>query len=147
MRKKVHIDVWAGVVMLLASGWWLNEARRFPEVPRRFPMFVGFAFALVAVLILLGGLRKTKAAAAKQENPQAVIRLSEFKYVLIGFAGIVCYALLISVIHFFPATLIFVPAMMLFMRVRSWKQIVLTDLILNGLLYLVFVVELKISLP
>jgi len=147
MKKKLHVDVYAGIVMLAAAVWWMVEASHFPVVPRRFPMFVGGAFALVAVLIAVSGIRKSLAIWKKNGAPLSVIEWSGFKYTLIGFAGIVGYAVMINYIHFFPATLIFVPLAMLFLRVRKWYQIVLTDLILNGLIYLVFVVELKITLP
>ena len=147
MKKKLHIDVYAGIVMIAFAAWWILEASKFPVVPRRFPMFVGIAFALVAVLIIIGGIKKSKASWTANEEPKAVIQWSGFKYTLIGFAGIVLYAVAINYIHFFPATLIFVPLMMLFLRVRKWYQIVLTDLILNGLIWLVFVYELKITLP
>ena len=147
MKKKLHIDIYAGLVMIAFAAWWMIEASKFPVVPRRFPIFVGVAFALVAVLIIVGGVRKTKAAQASEEKPKAVIEWSGFRYTLLGFGLIVAYALAINYIHFFPATLIFVPVMMLVLRVRNWYQIVLTDPILNGLIYLVFVVELQISLP
>lgn len=147
MKKKLHVDIYAGIVMLAFSAWWMLTAAKFPVVPRRFPMFVGAAFALVAVLIIIGGIRKSKDAWAKQEVPKAIIQWSGFKYTLIGFAGIVLYAVAMNYIHFFPATLIFVPLMMLFLRVRKWYQIVLTDVILNGLIWLIFVYELKITLP
>ena len=147
MKKKLHIDVYAGLVMLAFAAWWMIEASHFPVVPRRFPMFVGAAFARVAVLIMIGGIRKSKACWAANENPKPVIQLSGFKYTLLGFGLIVLYVVAINYIHFFPATLIFVPVMMLVLRVRKWYQIVLTDLILNGLLWLIFVYELKITLP
>ena len=147
MKKKLHVDIYAGLVMIAFAAWWMIEASGFPVVPQRFPMFVGVAFTLVAVLIIIGGIRKTRAAQASEEKPKAVIEWSGFKYTLIGFGLIVAYALAIRFIHFFPATIIFVPVMMLVLRVRKWYQIVLTDLILNGLIYLIFVVELKITLP
>ena len=147
MKKKLHIDVYAGIVMLAFAAWWMIESSHFPVVPQRFPMFVGVAFALIAILILIGGIKKSKASWAVNENPKPVIQWSGFKYTLIGFAGIVLYVVAIRYIHFFPATLIFVPLMMLFLRIRKWYQIVLTDLILNGLIWLIFVYELKIRLP
>ena len=147
MKKKLHVDIYAGLVMIAFAAWWMIEASGFPVVPQRFPMFVGVAFTLVAVLIIIGGIRKTRAAQASEEKPKAVIEWSGFKYTLIGFGLIVAYALAIRFIHFFPATIIFVPVMMLVLLVRKWYQIVLTDLILNGLIYLIFVVELKITLP
>ena len=147
MKKKLHVDIYAGLVMIAFAVWWMIEASGFPEVPRRFPMFVGIAFAFVAVLIIINGIRKTGAARQSGEEQKAVIEWSGFKYTLIGFGLIVAYALAINYIHFFPATIIFVPVLMLLLRVRKWYQIVLTDLILNGLIYLVFVVELQITLP
>ncbi len=147
MKRKLHIDIYAGLVMIAFAVWWMVEASKFPAVPRRFPMFVGVMFALVAILIIIGGIRKGKAARASGEKQKAVIEWAGFKYTLLGFGLIVVYALAINFIHFFPATLIFVPVMMLVLRVRKWYQIVLTDLILNGLIYLIFVVELKITLP
>lgn len=147
MKKKLHIDIYAGLVMIAFAAWWLIEAAKFPVVPRRFPMFVGIAFMLVSVLIIIGGIKKSKAAGNSEENQKPVIQWSGFKYTLLGFGLIVAYALAINYIHFFPATAIFVPVLMILLRVRKWYQIVLTDLILNGLIYLVFVVELQITLP
>ncbi len=147
MKKKLHIDVYAGLVMIAFAVWWMIEASKFPVVPQRFPMFVGVAFALIAVLIIISGIKKSKVAQSSEEKPKAVIEWSGFKYTLLGFGLIVAYALAINFIHFFPATFIFVPVMMVLLRVRKWYQIILTDLILNGLIYLVFVVELQISLP
>lgn len=144
MKSKLHADVYAGIVMILFAVFWGKIAIGFPEVPRRFPLFIAFAFAIIGALVALGGFRKMRAAGGETVSP---FSWSKFKYVAVGFAMTAAYAFLMSAIHFFPATLIFVPALMLFMRVRKPILLIATDLILNGFLYLMFIVLLKIQLP
>lgn len=144
MNKKLHVDVYAGGVMILFAIFWGKIALGFPEVPRRFPMFIACAFALIGVLVALGGVKKTRASGGETDSP---IVWGKFKYVAVGFAMIAVYAFLMNTIHFFPATLIFTPVLMYFLRVRKPIVLIATDLILNGCLYLMFIVLLKIQLP
>ena len=144
MKKHLHADVIAGAVMIVFALIWGKMALGFPEIPRRFPLFVSFAFILIGILVLIGGIRKMNAAGEEAVSP---IQWEKFRYVLAGFAIIVGYAVLMGTIHFFPATLIFVPVMMLFLRIRNPIQIVVTDLVLNGFLYWMFIIMLKIQLP
>lgn len=144
MKNKLHTDVYAGIVMILFAAFWGKIAIGFPEVPRRFPLFIAFAFAFIGVLVALGGVRKMKASGGEFVSP---FSWNRFKYVVGGFTMIAVYAFLMNAIHFFPATLFFVPVLMLFLRVRKPVLLIAADLILNGFLYLMFIVLLKIQLP
>ena len=144
MKKGLHADVWAGIVMILFAIFWGKIALGFPEVPRRFPIFVSGAFLLIGVLIAWGGFRKMKDSGGAVQSP---IQWEKFRFVIVGFALIVLYAFLMAKIHFFPATAIFMVLMMLFLRIRNPIQIIVTDLALNGFLYWMFIIMLKIQLP
>ena len=144
MKKHLHADVIAGGIMIVFALIWGKIALGFPEIPRRFPLFVSVAFIFLGAIILIGGIRKTNSNDEKTVSP---ISWTKFKYVIAGFVIIAGYAFLMGTIHFFPATLIFVPAMMLYLRIRNPIQIVLTDLALNGFLYWMFIIMLKIKLP
>lgn len=115
--------------------------RNFPIIPRRFPLLVSILNIIIGLIILIRGIKKSNGT---EEPP---IRWESFKYVLIGALGIIAYAVAMKFIHFFPATIIFIPLYMLYLRVRNWKVIILCDICMNLFLWWMFIFSLKTVLP
>lgn len=146
-KKKLSIDVWAGIVMIAFSAVIIYVASGYPEVPKRFPIVCAVFNILIGVILLIRGILQSRKEWAEGKNPEAPMTWARFKYALMGSLGVIAYALLMPWIHFFPATLIFVPLMMLYLRERNWKVIVGVDAGLNLFLYWMFVMALKVPLP
>ena len=143
-KKSVHYDVFVGGLLLLLGVTLFVLAIDMPTVPRRFPILVASFISVIAITILISGIRNSR-------NPETVnekaIDWGTAKYPL-GFFGILTvYVILIQFIGFFVATSLFLPATMYFMGVRSWKKIVISILCTNAFVWMLFVWQLKIQLP
>ena len=145
LGRRVHVDIWLGLILMVFSAVFLAEATNFPEGSAQFPKFVlGLFFLLAAILFALGAIRtakKTYKGDVRVDWRGAVGKAH------IVYALIVAYVILIVVIGFFPATIIFCPVIMLYYGIRSVKVLLLVTVIQALFIYLLFVVQLKVLLP
>ena len=145
LGRRVHVDVWLGLILMAFAGFFLAEATHFPEGSAQWPKFVlGLFFLLAAVLFALGAVRTVKNSnkGDVRVNWRGAVGKAHIVYALI-----VVYVVLIVVIGFFPATIIFCPAIMLYYGIRSIKVLFLVTVIQALFIYLLFVVQLKVQLP
>ncbi len=155
-KKKLHVDVYIAIIFLLFSGFMFALTFGMSVSAGRYARLVtGVAMAL-AIMYLFSGIRKSiidnkatsKADAFKGpqlDDNEFSWRL--FKGPLIVFLIMVVYVFLMNYIHFFPATILFVPGLMWYLGVRSWKTLLLTTAGINLFIYLLFIVELNVQLP
>ena len=143
--RRVHVDIWIGLILMAFSSFFLSESTKFPEGSAQFPKFVlGLFFLLAALLFVVGAIRTVKKSSkgdVKVDWRNAVGKAH------IVFAMIVAYTVLIVIIGFFPATIIFCPVIMIYYGVRSIKYLVLVTIIQALFIYLLFVVQLRVFMP
>jgi putative tricarboxylic transport membrane protein len=143
-QKKLSTDVYIGIIMVIFGLLVAILSWDLPESPRRFPLMASGMFIFLALLILYQGIKKTRYF---QGESKSVYQWAQTKYAFIMLLMIIAYVVLINLISFFPATVFFVPAAMIYMKVRKWQVIVLSTLSLNLFIWWLFVLQLQIRLP
>ena len=145
-KPKINIDVYIGIILMVFSGFFFYETIKLHPVAARFPKVVFGLFILMSVLLLILGIRKT----LKPELVGKSDFMLSFRVIRAPLAvfGIVCgYMVLMYFTGFFISTLIFIPVFMIYYGVKKIRTIILTDVILNLFIYLVFVKLLKVVMP
>jgi hypothetical protein len=150
MKKYVHHDVFISALLLAFSAAFLKTSVNFPELSGIFPQF------FLCVLIILSGIvlcravketRRVNALRAKGEAATPNLTLAQIALPMQGVACILAYALAIHYIGFFVSTTAFLVLFMLFLGIRQWQYLVLPTIGTDIFLYLLFVRQLKLSLP
>lgn len=143
-KKKFGEDTYVGAAMIALSAIIILLSHNMPAAPKRFPLIVAAVLVFCGALVIVRSVKKTQSA---EETENGAFQWKECKYSLGLLALIIVYALLMEWITFFPATMIIIPVFMLFLRVRKWWVIVLTDVLTTAFVYWLFVVQLSIRLP
>ncbi len=142
-RNAVIMDVSIGIALMLFSALIVLMSKSFPSAVKRFPLLVaGLLFSLAACLTVSAAVQYFRRA---EKRPYFKWKYS--KYPLIGLLLLLVYYVLMQWITFFPATTLFLIVAMLYLRVRSWKTILSVTVVVDALVWLVFVKQLSIYLP
>jgi len=145
-RRKINIDVFIGIILTALSGFFFYETIKLHPVAARFPKVVFGLFIGMSLLLILFGIRKTlKPALAQKSDFQLNLRV--IRAPMLVFAIVCGYMVLMYFTGFFISTIIFVPAFMILYGVKKVRTIILTDVILNLFVYLVFVKLLRVVMP
>ncbi len=151
MINRIHQDVVIGFIFILVSILLYMKTFDFMGEAAIYPRALIVFMIVFASLIIYSGLKKTKQLKegheVKYEGEEGPLTPSLLKSPFITLLIVGVYAGLLSVIGFFPATILFVIAFLWFMGVKKWKVYVLTSLGLNLFIYLLFVVQLNVHLP
>jgi hypothetical protein len=143
MKAKIHQDVWVGVFIIAACVFFFAFTSGKPGNSMLMPVILLTVLALLAIPVIVGGVRKTKSATP--ENP--VDNSVQIKKLLTPFAAflfIAGYVFLFWLAGYFAATAIFLPLMMLHFRLRSPLQISLVSLGFVVCIYALFVKQLNV---
>lgn len=138
--KKIHSDVYIGIIMLIFSVTVLILTFDMPKAPAHFPQIVVFFMLLFSLYIGAFGIRKTLAGDVEK-------KFEHVKSPMIAFALIMAYALLINYLGFFASTAIFIAAFMVYYNVKKYIVIFLTMVLVDVFVYVLFTVQLNIQLP
>ena len=145
LGRRFHVDIWLGLILMAFSGLLLSEAMRFPDKAAQFPKFVlGVFFLLAAILFVSGAIKTAK------KNSKGDVRVDWRNTVgkaHIVYALIVAYIILIVVVGFFPATIIFCPAIMFYFGIRKARMLVIATLAQALFVYLLFTLQLNVPFP
>ena len=112
--------------------------------PFLFPTLIAVFGLLLTVSLVTDALRERRAGEAPEKaggsgkNPVGVL-------VLIGAA--VAYYFLLPILHFVPATILFLAGLFLYLGERKWWKIALLSVITAGAVYGLFGVALHVRLP
>lgn len=145
-KRKVNIDVYIGAGLILFSAYLLYATSSIKPESAKFPMIVIMLLMFLSIVVLVAGIRKTR-------NPKYVLKsdtllnLEVVQTPLMVFLLIAGYIILIKFIGFFISTFVFVPALMLYYGMRNIKVIIITDIVLNLFVYLLFTKLLNVMLP
>ena len=143
-KRKIHTEVWLGLIVMIFSGFFWSESFKFP-VGTGFPrVFLGVFFFMAVILFVIGIIKTVKNISKGNVNldwKNAIPKAHGVWGIMLGFV------IMINIIGFFPATLIASPGIMLFYGVRKIKVLVLVTVILTLFVYLLFVVQLRVQLP
>lgn len=142
-EKTLHQDVFIGFVCLGVCVLIYALNTSLPDQATLMPKFLVGLLAIMSVMIIGQGLKKSKVPAKEQKK---LLVWDEFKMPLIAWGIVVLYFVLFYLAGYFVATAVIIPALMLFMKQRSWKLILGIDAGYLLIIYVVFVRLLKVSI-
>ena len=145
MKRYLNQDIGIGIMLIvfLAFIFYLTnnliaEAAIFPYI------LIGLLF-LFSITIIIRGSKRDKFT--EDGDDEEKITGSLLRTPLITFIGIVLYCVLITLIGFFPSTIIFIILYLYINNYRSFKKVAFTVVFLIMFVYLVFNYQLNVPLP
>ncbi|RKJ78999.1 MULTISPECIES: tripartite tricarboxylate transporter TctB family protein [unclassified Pyramidobacter] len=142
---KRHQDVTIGIVILLFCAFFTCCALRMDMGPALMPLILLAFMAVLGLIILADGIRKTRRATA--ENPvRPFVTCATLKTPLTMFALIVVYVLLFLAVGYYAATILFLMAAMRFLKQKSWLFIAVTTAGFVAFAYFFLVRQLNVSI-
>jgi len=145
-KQKINIDVWLGIILTLFSGVFLYESFKLHVEAGQFPKIIFTVLLILSVLLTVLGVWKTIHPELTLKS-DTLFNAKVIQTPVIVFFIIAAYILLIKFIGFFISTILFVPAIMLYYGAKSIRTILLTDILLNLFVYVLFVKLLHVALP
>lgn len=143
MKKQLHQDVYIGFVCLAICLLIFALNAGLPSDAALMPRLLGGMLVVLAVLILYGGLKKSRLPA--EEQGKKAITWDAMKIPLITWGFVVLYFVLFNVTGYFVATAIMIPLLMRFMKQTSWPVIIGIDAVYLVIMYVVFARMLNVS--
>ncbi len=143
MKKQIHRDVWVGAVLLVFCAAVLFHASRIPGEAAYLPVALGVLMAVCAAVILIGGLRKSQAAAGAF---QYTMTWKNSKYAFQFMLFILIYYLLFRYVSYWVATPFFLLFAQKHLKVKSWKLNIAITVIYMIVSYILFVIVLKLPI-
>ncbi len=143
MNRKLHRDVWVGVVLLVFSLFALMCSVKIKGQSAAVPIALSVMMAVCAVLISLGGFRKTRELNGEY-NYKMTVRGSRYALQYMGF--IFLYFIGFRLLSYWIATPIFLILSMKHLKVKSWKLNITITVVYMVLSYVVFVIILKLPI-
>lgn len=142
---KRHQDVIIGIVILLFCAFFACCALRMDMGPALMPLILLAFMAVLGLIILTDGIRKTRRATA--ENPvRPFVTCAALKTPLTMFALIVVYVLLFLAVGYYAATVLFLMAAMRFLKQKSWLSIAVITAGFVAFAYFFLVRQLNVSI-
>lgn len=150
MKRYIHHDVFISLVLIAFSVVFLWTSKNFPDLSGVFPQFFLVVLIVLAAIVLYRAVKESARVndlRAKGEEVSPDLTLSSISLPMQGWACVLAYSLAIHYIGFFVSTTVFMVLFMLFLGIRKWPQILLPTIGTDVFLYLLFVRQLKLSLP
>lgn len=144
---RVDPDVFIGLILIVFSVAAMVNAQTFPTAAKRFPMIACTLLIVLSLILVVRGLRRSTAIRKSGGTIPRLFPWNTAKYALITFLLTGIYITLVERIDFFIATIIFVPAMMIFMRVKKKWVIILSTAGITLFCWFMFVNQLHIRMP
>ena len=140
--KNIHYDVWISLGLFVFIGWAWYETTKFRQASETavFPRVLLGVMAALTVIMLIGGIRKSTLESAEHLNWKSM------KMPLVAAVIIAIYEALFITLGYFVATPIFLIGMFLYLKQRNWKVMISVTAIYLILVYLIFVMVLKVKL-
>ena len=143
MKKQIHQDVYIGIVALIfcAVVFFMNYGLKGDADVM--PMLLDSLLAIFSVIILVGGLKKSKLPA--KEQGEKFITLDAVKYPLLIWCLVVAYVVLFLLTGYLISTGVMLLVLMVFMKQRNWKVMLAIDAVYLAITYGVFVKLLSVN--
>ena len=141
MQKTRIQDLVIGLVTIALGVFFWTYTPKFSDVSKTFSRFVLALFIGLGVILCVISLINRNKPSGKE------VSVKEFKNPLLMYIIIVIYVLIMDKLGFFASTILFMPAVMLFMGYRKPIPMVCVTAGMTGFIYVLFVLELKVRLP
>lgn len=144
MKKQIHQDVYVGFFCLALCLLIFALNMNLPADAALMPRLLDAMLTVLAILIIYGGLRKSKLPAEEQE--QKGLTWDAIKIPLITWGLVLVYVVLFMLVGYLPATAVMLVVFMRFMKRTSWPVILAIDVVYLLLMYFVFSQMLNVSI-
>lgn len=145
-KKPIHQDIYlCGIIYLVAFFFWYF-GRNIKHEARVYPLIVLSLILFFNTLLLIITIKKSRKMTAEEIAEHNSVHWDEIRFPLFIFLVIAAYIVLFDLIGYFIPTAIMMVALMLILKVRNWKIIVFVPAGILALIYLLFVIVLKIPL-
>jgi hypothetical protein len=154
--RYIHQDLLMALILLAFGVAFFIGSYYLPEtdVPvnnvRAFPQFASGALIIFSIFNIFHGWKATKKLNADLENSSNIIpeiSWTKLKYPVLGFLGVLIYAIGVSVVGFFVSTMVFMVAAIWLLGYRKIWVILTTTLGIELFIYLLFVKFLCTRMP
>lgn len=158
MSFKKCKDLILGIVMLLFSGFYLYNARQIKTRPKLtpsyasaqiMPILLGVLLAALSVICIIQGIRKMKSASGAEEKKAPMDR-GDLIAVVLTFAVIIGYILILPMLGFCLATIIFLFLQMLILapaEKRNYLLFAIVAVVFTAIVFVAFRIGLSQLLP
>lgn len=136
--QKIIKSLAPGMIMVIVSFIFLSQALVIEKASITDPAGGSFFPALISLIMLICGITVIFQKPPAGEQSDEGFTAKDYRFILIFFALIVVYVILLSIITFFPATLIFLVSSMIYLRDVSWKVNILVSIGSIIVIYLLF---------
>jgi hypothetical protein len=142
---KLHQDIAIGIIILLFCAFFGYESLQMDMGPAMMPLILLTLMAVLGVLILCGGIKKSRNASP--ENPvKPFITLSSLKTPLTMFILILGYILLFFFVGYYVATALFLMCAMRYLKIKNWWLMFFVTAGFIAFTYFFLVRQLNISI-
>lgn len=135
--KKLHQDVYIGLVMVLAFLWATAEGLQIQGEPGVVPVALSAILLAFGIYVLVDGVVKTKKAEGEMKY---TLSWAKIDVSVIAYLGVALYIAVFYLLGYFTATFLFLTAMMQFLKVGSLKKTLIIAIATDVCLYILFVV-------
>lgn len=135
--KKLHQDVYIGLVMVLAFLWATAEGLQIKGEPGVVPVALTLILLAFGIYVLVDGVVKTKKAEGEMKY---TLSWAKIDVSVIAYLGVALYIAVFYLLGYFTATFLFLTAMMQFLKVGSLKKTLIIAIAVDVCLYILFVV-------
>ncbi len=143
--KKADINTGIGLCVLSVLVWIYAEQYRGKGAseygPHLFPQFIAICLFACAVILIINAIRNKSTVPEDQINIKGMLR--------VGAAIFICfiYIVIMQLIGFLVATIIFLFVMMSFVHQKKLTTRIIVSFVVAGSVFLIFSYFLKIPLP
>lgn len=141
--RKLKLDVWISVFLIISSLFFLNIASGFPETAGLFPKIILNSVLVLSIVVIAESIIKT----IKGKSETKKFSAETFKNVSIMYALVVLYFVLFKQLGFIIATILFCTAGSWLLGSKSLIKNLTVGLVINIFIYLAFVKFLNVQIP
>lgn len=147
MKKADQIT---GIILLIFSGFVIEESWRMPQQSGTFgpgvgflPFWLGVLMAILSILLIVTAWRRPADSTKKAILPGRQARIA----IVLVLIGLAVYIVLLELFGFLVDTMLFTAFLLSVVMRERWKMTLLIALITSVALYVVFQKLLEVNLP
>lgn len=147
-KKSWSQDIVVSIILLAFSAFLMvNAFTKQSAEARQFPVMILIVFMLLAVAMLINGIKDSLDAQKGKDVTIQNVTWEEMKYPLLVFVFIVIYVIAVDMFGFILPSILFTAGLMWFNYARNKLALVLVPCGLVGFLYVLFTFILKTKMP
>ncbi len=151
-RFKINADMIVGsICAAIGAFFYFTQIDKLPARSQVFPRIAFLLFIFLSVLVVIQGIL-TSIREEKSENNEDAKKASkakkadEIRSTLVVTLIIAAFIAIMYYVNYYVAALFFIPCLMLYFRIRSWKLIGGITVVMTAGMYVLFELLLKVTL-